>query len=387
MQHRIVLKETGRYNAFPVLTQLPDGVLTIGCISSPFGDHYGLADWRTFVSRNNGRTWKQSDDPKLPPNWPGTSPREQYDRLSGVLSDGTFMAVGSVGPEIWALDRREEAEARGLSFVEDETYTSLFPGKLIIKGHQISIIRSRDEGHSWDRRNWTVPGYAFTVGFPRGPVLENGTWLFPIYAMRAEGVADCLIFRSSDDGETWNLHEAVPRLGSEWALVETAPNRILGHIRSTCYWAPGVVKRTYDKDRFYTLEVWSEDGGKTWTYPVETSFEGYPNHLLKLSDGRILCTYGYRRAPMGIRALISEDGGRSWDTDHEYVLRADGSGLSNAWPPEKRARMGGADVGYPISTELADGTILTVYYITKEDGITHIATTHWHPDQDRPPSL
>ena len=167
----------------------------------------------------------------------------------------------------------------------------------------------------------------------------------------------------------------------------TPRTRVLGHIRSTCYWAPGVVKRTYDKDRFYTLEVWSEDGGKTWTYPVETSFEGYPNHLLKLSDGRILCTYGYRRAPMGIRALISEDGGRSWDTDHEYVLRDDGSGLSNAWPPEKRARMGGADVGYPISTELADGTILTVYYITKEDGITHIATTHWHPDQDRPPSL
>ena len=135
------------------------------------------------------------------------------------------------------------------------------------------------------------------------------------------------------------------------------------------------------------MEVWSEDGGKTWTYPVETSFEGYPNHLLKLSDGRILCTYGYRRAPMGLRALMSEDGGRSWDTDTEYVLRDDGRGLSNAWAPEKRARMGGADVGYPISTELADGTILTVYYITKEDGITHIATTHWHPDQDRPPSL
>ena len=67
------------------------------------------------------------------------------------------------------------------------------------------------------------------------------------------------------------------------------------------------------------------------------------------------------------------------------MLRDDGGGLSNEWPPEKRARMGGADVGYPISAELGDGTILTVYYITTDDDITHVAATHWHPDRDRPP--
>lgn len=385
MQHRIVVKEKGRYNAFPVLNQLPDGRLTIGCISSPFGDHYGLAGWLTFESRDHGRTWTPSEDPMLPPNWPGTSPRERYDRLSGVLPDGTLMAVGSVGQEIWPLDRREEAEARSLRFVDDETYTSRFPGKLIISGYRLSVIRSRDGGHTWDRRTWTVSGYESAVGFPRGTVLEDGTWLFPVYTTRAGGESDCLLFRSSDDGETWHLHEAVPRIGSEWALVETEPNRVLGHIRSTCYWDPAAVERTYHRDRFYTMEVWSEDGGSTWTSPIEASFEGYPNHLLKLRDGRILCTYGYRRAPMGIRALISEDGGRTWDTDHEYVLRDDGGGVSSAWPPEKRPRMGGADVGYPISAELDDGTMLTVYYITTEDETTHVAATLWHPDRDRPP--
>ena len=377
MRHRIVLKEKGRYIAFPVLHHLPDGRLAIGCISSPFGDHYGLADWLAFVSTDHGETWTQSDDPTLPPNWPGTSPRERYDRLSGILPDGSFMAVGSVGHEFWRPDRREEAEARGLGFVEDETYTALFPGKLIILGYQLSMIRSGDGGHSWDRRTWAVPGYTAVIGFPRGTVLEDGTWLFPIYTIRVGGVRDCLIFRSGNGGETWHLHEAASRIGSEWALIETAPGRVLGHIRSAYYWKPG-------KDRFYTLEIWSEDGGKTWTCPVETSFEGFPNHLLRLRDGRILCTYGYRRAPMGIRALISEDSGRSWDTDHEYILRDDAGDISDAWPPEKRARMGGADVGYPISTELNDGTILTVYYITTSDAVTHVAVTHWHPDKDRP---
>jgi hypothetical protein len=43
--------------------------------------------------------------------------------------------------------------------------------------------------------------------------------------------------------------------------------------------------------------------------------------------------------------MISQDGGRTWTTD--YVLRDDG--------PD-------ADLGYPASVELDDGSILTVYY-------------------------
>ena len=49
------------------------------------------------------------------------------------------------------------------------------------------------------------------------------------------------------------------------------------------------------------------------------------------------------------------------DMDNVIVLRDDGG-----TPSEFRADMerGGADVGYPISTQLSDGTILTTYYIT-----------------------
>ena len=62
---------------------------------------------------------------------------------------------------------------------------------------------------------------------------------------------------------------------------------------------------------------------------MEAHFHGYPNHLLKLRDGRILCTFGYRRKPMGVRALLSEDGGRTWDLDHEYVRRDNGGTTSD----------------------------------------------------------
>jgi hypothetical protein len=101
---------------------------------------------------------------------------------------------------------------------------------------------------------------------------------------------------------------------------------------------------------------------------------GYPPHLLKLRDGRVLCSFGYRRDPMGVRAVLSNDGGKTWDINNIIVLRNDG-GIPSEF--RRDAESGGADLGYPISTQLSDGSILTVYYITLADGVTHSAATRW----------
>ena len=69
-------------------------------------------------------------------------------------------------------------------------------------------------------------------------------------------------------------------------------------------------------------------------------------HLLKLSDGRILLTYGNRGAPehRGIAARTSSDGGRTWSEPQTLV------------PLEK------TDCGYPDAVELPGGRILVAYY-------------------------
>jgi hypothetical protein len=100
-----------------------------------------------------------------------------------------------------------------------------------------------------------------------------------------------------------------------------------------------------------------------------------PPHLIKLSDGRILLSHGYRRDPMGIRAVLSSDGGQTWDVDNTVVLRDDG-GYVGEMAPQGSA---GGDVGYPHSTQLSDGSVLTVYYITPADRVTQIASTRWDP--------
>ena len=79
--------------------------------------------------------------------------------------------------------------------------------------------------------------------------------------------------------------------------------------------------------------------------------------------------------PYGIRACFSHDGGRTWDIKNEVVLRADA--LSNG---TGRGKGSPGDLGYPRSVELSDGSIFTVYYITLDDGVTHIAATRWSPD-------
>jgi hypothetical protein len=85
--------------------------------------------------------------------------------------------------------------------------------------------------------------------------------------------------------------------------------------------------------------------------------------MIRLSDGRICLTYGFRDAPSGIHAVLSDDDGRSWGT--EIVLRDDG---------------GNHDVGYPRSVQRSDGCVVTVYYYNDSpDGERYIAATIWKP--------
>jgi hypothetical protein len=77
---------------------------------------------------------------------------------------------------------------------------------------------------------------------------------------------------------------------------------------------------------------------------------GYPSHLLRLRDGRLLMSYGHRRAPLGNQARVSDDDGRNWS--EPLVVSGDGSS---------------GDLGYPSTVQLDDGTLVTVWYERMKD--------------------
>ncbi|MEO6739280.1 MAG: sialidase family protein [Chthoniobacteraceae bacterium] len=199
------------------------------------------------------------------------------------------------------------------------------------------LIRSTDGGKSWSTRIPTI------VNSPHGPIqLADGRLL---YAGKQLWNADKKIgvCESKDDGLTWQWLAEIPaRKGDKSAnayhelhAVEAGNGTIIAHIRNH-----------NETDKGGTLQTESTDGGRTWSEPHAITF-GLPSHLLRLRDGRILMTYGHRRTPYGNQARISTDHGKSWS--EPMILSGDGKG---------------GDLGYPSTLELADGTLLTVWYET-----------------------
>ena len=393
MEHHTIYKKDGVYAAFPQLDHLSDGRVAASFSISLRRDHHVIGDWAVLASDDGGRTWSPSDDPAIPHNWPAPTPREYSDRFNAVLSDGTYLCAGSTGWAVWDEDRRGEAEAAGMRV----TPHPWLEGKIAVREMKLFVQNSEDDGRTWDRKEWNLPGFQHSMAFSRGTMLQDGTVLVPVYGVDTDGNGRSMVWRSGPDGKrNWRLlplgNHANDMNINESAFVEVEPGRVLALSRN----ASG-----------YFTQMWSDDGGRNWSEPLSTDVWGphSPPHLLKLNDGRILCSYGYRRAPMGIRAVLSNDGGETWDTANTVILREDGGTPTQSMaitdPPDLESlRLSGAefrkrvaaavirgsypsenarpDLGYAISTQLEDDTILTVYYITLDDGITHCASTRWN---------
>ncbi|HZT20105.1 MAG TPA: sialidase family protein [Dongiaceae bacterium] len=210
---------------------------------------------------------------------------------------------------------------------------------------------SDDGGASW-RESWRIDTAPFSGGYGmRGAVrLSGGALLLPLSDI--PHYRQVFVVRSEDGGRSWGrpaLAAALP--GSEFeepALLELPGGRLLMLLR--------------DNGRRRLHRVWSDDAGRSWTAPEALPIEGYPPHLLALPDGRILCTYGWRRPDYGIRAVLSADGGQSWDMERAIRIRG---GLPNT------------DLGYPSTVLAEDSSLFTVYYGQDPDGVTCIQATRW----------
>lgn len=196
--------------------------------------------------------------------------------------------------------------------------------------------------------------YRSPITSPHGPVqLKNGTVLWA--GTRFENVFGGIEVRRLDteSGET----ELIGKITSanknlvlnEPHMIELPNGRLICQIRAE----NAELFDGGDETHFTVFQSVSDDGGKTWTEPVMLLDKtgGAPPHLIQLSSGLLVSTYGRRKQPYGIMAMISTDGGESWKKD----IRLYENTASD-------------DIGYPSTVELDDGTLLTVFYATDEDG-------------------
>jgi hypothetical protein len=197
------------------------------------------------------------------------------------------------------------------------------------------MIRSTDGGLTWSQR------YPTLVNSPHGPIqLADGRLLYAGKELWT-GESRVGVCESTDDGQTWQWLAGIPTRKGDLAAsyhelhaVEAGNGRLIVHVRNHNKANAGE-----------TLQSESTDGGKSWSEPRAIGVWGLPSFLLRLKDGRLLITYGHRRPPLGNQARLSDDQGRTWS---EPLVISD-DGIS-------------ADLGYPSTVELGDGSLLTVWY-------------------------
>lgn len=217
--------------------------------------------------------------------------------------------------------------------------------------HGLYVHLSRDNAHSFEQ-TVKLDTADFVDGYSRTGVLElsDGRVAYAVTEHHPPCNRYTYLFMSNDGGRNWDVPTVIcddaDRKFGEPDIAETSPGNLYCVLRCM---TP------------YMYGCWSTDGGVTWSTPEPTDLRGQPGHLLVLNDGRLLCTYGRREEPFGIRMSLSEDGGRTWLTDNEIIVRDD---LPNA------------DLGYPTTIEYEPGRLFVCYYGQTDDGVTCIQGTH-----------
>jgi len=332
--------------AWPNLTPLADGSVVATIFNQPC---HGLweGDVECWATADGGQSWQLRGTPAK--HEPSTN---RMNVAAGRNAKGELVVLAS------GWSDRPPPPPEG-------TPRPIHPPSAILP---IWVCRSADGGRTWKHAEGVeLPSKsrlaaAGTVALcdtliPFGDIIEIGEGKLGacLYAWCPQTKTQAsYFFTSADDGGTWSIAGIIGPNG----LNETAPLRLTDGDLIAC-------ARTHRDDQpnhEQRLELFrSTDNGATWQreQPVTTPIE-HPAHLLQLADGRILLTYGDRKAPCGIEVRLSGDGGRTWS------------------PPERIAGFEG-DGGYPATVELADGRLLTAFYAQRTPAYEgyQMATVFW----------
>lgn len=352
MEHRELYHDPDIYSAWPAIARADNGDLVLSFIRTE--QHMSPDGAVTLMhSSDNGHTWSEPFDAI-------DTPIDDREGGITVAPDGELLlhvrsvfwkaeTYDALGPEAYPRPWLEKWMAE----VEQPVYLAAAD----LDGSH--VYSSTDHGVTWGHLGWgpdSIHG---------GITLQDGSLMIAAYRELGDSIK---VYHAADSRAVWeHIHTqdspSAPHLRfGEPHIAQMPSGRIVVMMRATA--------RPYDdqKTDLFLWQIYSDDNGVTWSPPIPTPMLGFPPHLLVLSDGRLLCSYGRRTAPFGQRAMVSEDG-ITWNHAAEITLRNDAPNH---------------DLGYPVSIETKPGEILTFYYQkpdwnpeNKHDHTTTIYQTRW----------
>src|SRR5260370_37952476 len=149
--------------------------------------------------------------------------------------------------------------------------------------------------------------------------------------------------RTTDGGLSWKF---VAWIGEEPAGFAIMPSTVRLSADQMI-----TAVRVKEDQRHDAIDLYrTVDDGAHWQFlnrpvPSTGGHGGNPPSMIRLRDGRICLTYGYRAKPYAIRARLSRDDGKTWSD--EINLRSG----APTW-----------EVGYPRTVQRPYGQLVSLYY-------------------------
>lgn len=319
--------------AWPNLTLMPDGSVTATIFNQPcHGSWEGDVD--VWGSEDQGRTWNRRGTPA--PHAPTTN---RMNVAAGLARNGDLIVIASG----WS-DRPK----RG--------------GPVPKFGNCLTpwVCRSSDGGSTWMHTDAfpAAPEPDMMAPIPFGDVViaADGSLCVSCYTGKRNGEEysyeynSSYLYRSRDDGRTWGEGTFIAKGNHN----ETAPFHLGGG-----KWIAAV--RTLNPANMELHR--SSDDGKSWSHGGNlTQANEHPGDIIRLTDGRLLVTYGNRRnGEWGICAKVSSDEGNTWSS------------------PARLVSLLKSDLGYPSTVQFADGKLCTAYYNSHSEAHNryHMGTLVW----------
>ena len=332
----IIYKEKDLYACFPNMFSIKD-TLVVGFSTRITDSHYDKkGGGKRYISTDNGLSWKETKKQLIYPGYRNNN-------------NNYIITV----PKNWKEVIKEKVD----EIRADKIYVKYSNGKFW-SATGIFQKELSPKGKLIFSQSIPLPQHALLMGTNLSSYIrsDDGLRILSLFGKINPNQKENQIFllRSQNDGSSWNFiipykYPSSLKVGlGETALLETGLDSILG------------ISRGSDG---YLYSSRSIDGGINWELPEKMSILGHPANLIEIDKNKILCTYGYRKDPISIRAVILEKKTLNI-LSKTFILRTNGKG--NPF-----------DSGYPMTLMLDDKTFFTVYFFTSNDKVTHIAGTRW----------